>query len=629
MKTNKMIAAGLLALGLISCKNEPAKEATHQKMDYPVAVSLEGVKGALRAEQKSTSLAASYPNERAVENLTVVVFTNNGANNTPGSVEKVISYDQLTMPAGADPYNGTIKFDMGMAGTYQMEVIANGYKEASEKDAFIGKFPVGMSYAAFKKVVIERALPGHGETGFVMLGTEPLKVTTEQGRTAQAGTVKLRRLACRFDVFNKLPDELTLTKVTLRNQTVKSHLLPELVLPADADGGAKEYTPSGDWFTGSLVSGGIYSYENLENSVTLLVEGTFKGSPWQKVIKLKKGNGEIVTERNHLYRIYLTKGNGTTPGGGDEDKDNISYNIEVLDWNEDATLDYTDDDLWAAEEKQGNEEEQIKQYNPLAYVTEYNLAPNGSDFVKDLYATNVSGYFHPDTAPTQFKMMKKDDDFYYYLPSLGNWLSIFPEKNLDLSLGREYKIENQTMIFQAEMRFAPFKYKCDILSRGDGIAYAILFKDVLVYRTAYRYEIMKENGYQCLRVTSRNISQKVTIEDISKETFWQRNTASYVVRVFPFSGYRNHKELTLPSTTIKEGAVGLFLSASRYEQYQGKPWYTIVVYKGVPGKGGADKGAVGVDGGDYSRMFGGSVRLFRIPKDDGLVEAKTESIHGY
>ena len=360
MKLNKLWAAAALTLALVSCKNEPAKEPEQQTMKYPVVLSLDGSKaGAMRATEKSSSLSASNPNERAIENLTVVVFLNNNVTNTPVAVEKVITYDKLTKPT--DPYQGEFKFDMGMAGTYQLEVIANGYKDDADKDAFINQFKRGLSYDQFKNIVYERALPNNGETGFAMLSAEPTKVTTSATETAHAGTIKLRRLACRFDVFNKLPDELTLTKVTLLNQTDKSYLMTQGTVPANSGNTSKEYTKNGTWFTPTLVSAGIYSYENpVKGSVKLQLEGEYKGQAWEKTIELRDRDGRYVaTQRNHIYRVLLTKGDGTTPGGGDNgggkddptNADKINYVIEVLDWDEGASMDYEDNDVWNAERR--------------------------------------------------------------------------------------------------------------------------------------------------------------------------------------------------------------------------------------------------------------------------------------
>ncbi len=350
MKANRILAAAVMALGLLSCKGEAPKEAPQRKMNFPVAISIEGNKGAMRAAQQGTSLTASYQNEHAIENLTIVVFSNNStAGDTPSALEKVITEENIVMPAGGNPYDGVIKFDMEAAGTYHMEVIANGYKpgDASAKATLLGKLTPGLSYANFQKIVFDRALPKHGESGFAMLGTDPVKVTTEQGKTANAGKIVLRRLACRFDVFNKLlGDELVLTKATLQNQIQKSYLLTQTAVPADADGGIQSYEANNDWFTASVIAGGIYSYENpVKGATTLLLEGTYKGTLWKKTIEFKDGGNAIATQRNHLYRVYLTKGTGVNPGGDDDTADKVNYEIEVLDWEQGGEIAYSDSDL--------------------------------------------------------------------------------------------------------------------------------------------------------------------------------------------------------------------------------------------------------------------------------------------
>lgn len=66
---------------------------------------------------------------------------------------------------------------------------------------------------------------------------------------------------------------------------------------------------------------------------------------WHRTIEFKDAEGNpIVIQRNHIYRVTLSKGNGTTPGGNDpENADKINYEIEVLDWTE-ADLNFNDDE---------------------------------------------------------------------------------------------------------------------------------------------------------------------------------------------------------------------------------------------------------------------------------------------
>lgn len=552
------MAAAALTLALVSCKNEPAKEPQlQQNMKYPVALSLEGNKsGALRATYQSSSLSASAANERAIENLTVVVFTNDGANNTPVAVEKVITYDKLEKTSGSDPYQGEYKFDMGMAGTFQMEVVANAYMNDTEKTAFLDNLKQGLSYEQFKEVVSARALPQHGETGFAMLSTEPVKVTTEEGAPCHAGVIKLRRLACRFDVFNKLTEEnLKLTKVTLQNQITKSYLLPQNEVPTGADGGAKEYTANSEWFNDHLVTGGIYSYENPQKdprkgATMLLLEGTYNGEAWQKTIVFRKDGKFINTQRNHIYRVHLTKGNGTTPGGGDNgggkddptNADKINYVIEVLDWDEDASLDYTDDDIWQAE----------KRINPLAYVAEYNINPEGTGFVTDKYATNVSGYFDFDTAVAKFSSLELDK-VKYHLPSEDELKAIIPcdakTPNADNITRVPFSSPVDASGFSESVEIAKKSIVClqDFKGSGNSVCYALRFKGT-EYQSAWKYECVKEGEFQVMRITTRNVTDGVTIAKVATPEFWQQNNASDIVRIFPASGYKVKVDDTVPNS---------------------------------------------------------------------------------
>lgn len=543
MKVNKLWAAAALALALVSCKDEPAKEPVQQEMKFPVVLSLEGNKsGAMRATEKSNSLSASYQNERAIENLTVVVFLNNNSANTPVAVEKVITYDNLTKPT--DPYQGEFKFDMGMAGTYQLEVIANGYKDDSDKDAFIKQFKQGLSYEQFKKIVFERALPDNGKPGFAMLSTEPTKVTTSANETAHAGTIKLRRLACRFDVFNKLTDKLKLTKVTLQNQTDKSYLMTQGTIPANAANEPKEYTENGTWFSPTLVSAGIYSYENpVKGAVKLKLEGEYDGQAWEKTIELRDKNGNYVdTQRNHIYRVHLTKGNGTTPGGGDDpaNADKINYVIEVLDWDEDASMVYEDNDVWDAE-----------LINPLQYVAEYNLNKTGDGFVSDLYdpSFNETGYFTHATVLQKYKNVVIDGKS-YHTPSYEEAMMIVPSYSSYPSVNYDdedqyvmRKFIKDTVMVGGNRVVCNQFFQKNVVNGAvvDGkVCYAYRFMDT-PYQSVWKYERLVVNGHPVTRVTAQNVIEGFTFKSMDnymKPEFWEKHAATSVVRIFPSTGHK-------------------------------------------------------------------------------------------
>ena len=523
---NKIGAVALLALVLLSCRSEAPKEAW-RKMDYPVLFSLAGKEGSMRAAEKGNSHSAALTNECTIENLTVVVFTDRRVSNVPLALEKVIANEQLQQPQGG---NGKISFEMGMAGTYHLEIIANAYPngDAVAKQAFLDKLREGMSYYQYKKLLFDRALPEHGGTGFTMLNAEPIRVETKIQHPVDAGKIVLHRLACRFDIFNKLPAELKLTKVTLQNQIKASYLITQKDIPSGTEVTTeKSYTPNNDWFTASLVSGGIYSYENpVPGATKLLLEGTYKDKPWQKVIEFKNILEQpIATKRNHLYRIYLTKGNGTTPGGTDPaDADQVHYGIEVLDWDDDLSIDYTDADVMDAE---------MKMINPLAYVAEANINPEGTGFVTDIYATNVSGYFTYNDAVAKFKN-KTINGVNYHLPSVDEWRAIVPERavvGFGLSATRLNVLPPDTVSVAGKR----MPCKADYKNMDNSISYMLRFKGT-EYQTAWKYEYTKVNGHNVMRITSRNVADGVTLEDIAMPAFWQQDSSGDIVRIFPESG---------------------------------------------------------------------------------------------
>ena len=562
MKINSAIAAMVLTIGLFACTNEPDKDALWKKMDYPVALSLEG-KSALRATQTSNLY------EREIKNLAVVVFTYDNISNAPIAVEKVITLDKNQLPT--DPYTEKSTFEMGMEGTFQLEVIANGY-DASDKDTFVRKFRQGMSYEEFKNVVFDRPLPKHGEAGFVMLNMEPVKVTTKKGIRVDADKkISLRRLACRIDLLNQLPDEIKITKVTLRNQIKSSFLLPQTVLPENSDGGAISYTKQdGNWFTKTVISGGIYSYETpiamngYEAATTLLLEGTYNNTPWRKEIEFKKKDGGeyIPLLRNHLYRVYLIKGNvpltkgkgslvksnGTTPGGGEPaDADKVICGIEVLDWSEDIIFGYTYADVMNAEHT-----------NPLAYVAEYNIDKNGTGFVKDRYATNVSGYYNFGMAVKRFSTITIGDNK-YHLPSMDEWKAIVPSGN-DLY----FSSAAERLNYSEDVSVAGKSVAClqDIKGSGNNVCYALRLKGT-EYQSAWKYEYVKEHNCQVMRITTRSVADGVTIANVATEAFWQQNNSGDIVRIFPASGKRSISNGSV--LTNSEGSDGYFCSSTPYE----------------------------------------------------------------
>lgn len=500
MKRIKYIIASVLLMSLLfACKQNEPKTPDTKDMDYPVTFSLAGgnAGNALRAKEIHQSPAASYENERAIENLTVLVFDNDANTNSPAALEMVITDDQITKTNNGnttdDAYSKSYSFDIKRAGTFHIEVIANGYKQGDEtsKKAFIEKVSASpLTYMDFKKIILDKELPTNGQKGFVMVSTDPTKVviTKKADGTADPCTVtnpiKLRRLAARFDVFNKVVG-LEISKVTLKNQIAKSYMFTQTALPTGETGTEKSFDKSNGndkWFNKHAAIAGIYSYENPEaGKTTIELEGSYKSKAWKKTIEFKKDGGDITIQRNHIYRIHLTEHSvdtpddgGKIPGGGgdvpDEDAGDpgkISYKIEVLDWEMGDTFAYENEDFWDSE--QGVYVEYVTTTDPL--VVDHNggkgkiivkkVVHKGSDNKGPvIYETTLSPDKFTATAdtsnPTNGLTLKDDDKTFEVQKgeNLDNWYYTIKIKGKD-----DAKVAPEKLLIKRVIN--PLMYVCE------------------------------------------------------------------------------------------------------------------------------------------------------------------------
>lgn len=368
MKKIQYILATTLLLGfLFSCKHDEPKKVSTEGMQHPVTIALADPspvdkKMALRADETSNSpyKSSSYPWEKEIKNLTILVFGNNKESNMPDALEMVIKSEEIT-PSNTDYYGGNITFDLKRAGTFHLEIIANGYNDTN-KDEFFATFAKRpITYQEFQKIILKKAVPTYEETtGFTMLSTDPVKVTISE-TTDGKGTpcdisskpIVLRRLAARFDVYNTV-ENLEITSVELKNQVTTSYVLTQKEAPEGSASQSKKFTNSDPCFKEYATKAGvvgIYSYENPKlGATTMEIKGTYKGKTFTLPVEFKKNDGNITIQRNHIYRIYLSTGKGNAPSGGEDPKMGITYNIEVMDWNEGITFENSDYDWWNDEQ---------------------------------------------------------------------------------------------------------------------------------------------------------------------------------------------------------------------------------------------------------------------------------------
>ncbi|MDY3111783.1 MAG: hypothetical protein SOW36_03960 [Porphyromonas sp.] len=176
---------------------------------------------------------------------------------------------------------------------------------------------------------------------------------------------------------------------------------------------------------------------------------------------------------------------------------------------------------------------------PLAYLAEYNVNAEGTDFVttQDL---DVSGYFSYENAVKKFTNItiagKK-----YHLPSKEEWMAIVPvassgDDYLSFTSSFRQNDVSETVVINGESISSTNDYRGGSVSSNK--AHALRFKGTK-YVSAWRYESMLLNDKRVLKITVRPLDGKannVTVDDIAKPEFWESNTESDIVRILPASG---------------------------------------------------------------------------------------------
>ncbi len=179
---------------------------------------------------------------------------------------------------------------------------------------------------------------------------------------------------------------------------------------------------------------------------------------------------------------------------------------------------------------------------PLEYVTEYNINPEGTNFVTT-QATNVSGYFTFDDGVAKFSDITIGGKR-YHLPTKEEWLSIVPlyaeNDYVNFETSVVYNDVSETSVVNGKTFTSTSDYRGNI----DGVAYALRFKGTALL-SAWRYEYIYKKGQCGMKITCRPIDNTtpITINDIKKTSFWESNTEKDITRFFPASGFKVGKSI--------------------------------------------------------------------------------------
>lgn len=182
---------------------------------------------------------------------------------------------------------------------------------------------------------------------------------------------------------------------------------------------------------------------------------------------------------------------------------------------------------------------------PISYIALGNVSQDGSRILENAKNDDPDmGFFSQDEAVQMFGNGKLIGSTTYYLPSQSELFGILPSFNLELKLPVEqYDVEELVTVGQRSWTAV-----CDYFGRGDGIIYALKFKEELGERLiAYRYE--KSVGFERgnldshLKITCRYLGsqQPATIQAISEEQFWMQNAENDIVLKIPAAGFKNSR----------------------------------------------------------------------------------------
>jgi hypothetical protein len=236
--------------------------------------------------------------------------------------------------------------------------------------------------------------------------------------------------------------------------------------------------------------------------------------------------------------------------------------------------------------------------NPLSFVAEYNVTQDGNAFVTSLTDCEGSGYFAFQDAVDNFTT-KTIGGVAYHLPSREEWASIVSYSyspyyvRFKSTSSYDNSEEGNGVVVQGEQFFSMFSdYRNTGSSNSISPCYALRYKgtDML---SAWKYEYISDGNNTHMKITSRNVSPTVTIDDIVNATFWTSGTENDVVRYFPASGVYFMNEYKYV------GSQGLFWSSTEYSSSQPEVGYVMSF-----STGGA---------GIHPRGENSSVRLFITP----------------
>ena len=314
----------MLSLSLLSCSRE-----TGLKMDEGAGNTVRfTIESTLRAvgDENVTRPTPALERERKIESLYAVVYKTSSG----------IHYKTIKC---TDKGGGQFEFDNEKSGEFYFFLVANPDTDLA------AKLMAGPTTPEDLGMLVAKQTPGEDKnaTNFLMT-SERQNVTVKSKESTNIGTIKLVRVAARFDIYNTI-DGLEIQKVTFGKRRVQSHLFAQVGKMDGLTATENEKVYEGSLFESNTLKATIYGYEtDVRNETFFTIEATYKGKQLNpETVRLEN----FVIKRNHLYNIILQDVGGEhDPADEGKKFGQFQYQVKVVDWNDsEKGLNYAEDDV--------------------------------------------------------------------------------------------------------------------------------------------------------------------------------------------------------------------------------------------------------------------------------------------
>ena len=321
---NYIAALLVLSLSLLSCSRE-----TGLKMDEGAGNTVRfTIESSLRAvgDENVTRPTPALERERKIVDLYAVVYRTSSG----------IHYKTIKC---TDKGSGQFEFDNEKSGEFYFFLVANPDADLA------AKLMAGPTTPEDLGMLVATQTPGEDNqaTNFLMT-SERQNVTVKSKESTNIGTIKLVRVAARFDIYNTI-EGLEIQKVTFGKRRVQSHLFAQVGQMAEIEATENAKVYDGSLFKENTLAATIYGYEtDVRNETFFTIEATYKGIALKpETVRLEN----FVIKRNHLYNIILQDvGGAHDPADPTMKFGQFQYQVKVVDWNDsEKGINYSEDDV--------------------------------------------------------------------------------------------------------------------------------------------------------------------------------------------------------------------------------------------------------------------------------------------